>query len=98
MEVMNLVLLTQYFDSLKEIGTSENSNSIFMPHTPNALSDMTAQMRDALVQASPVTNQPQSAMTAQEVEPKNNDIKETVEEKIEKSDDKPAGYFNPENA
>ena len=29
---------------------------------------------------------------------KNNDIKETVEEKIEKSDDKPAGYFNPENA
>ena len=98
MEVMNLVLLTQYFDSLKEIGTSENSNSIFMPHTPNALSDMTAQMRDALVQASPVTNQPQSATPTQEVEPKNNDIKETVEEKIEKSDDKPAGYFNPENA
>ena len=50
MEVMNLVLLTQYFDSLKSIAQSDNSSSIFVPHSPGALSDFSTQMRDALLQ------------------------------------------------
>lgn len=52
MEVMNLVLLTQYFDSLKSIAQAPNTSSIFIPHTPSAMSDFSAQMRNALMQAS----------------------------------------------
>lgn len=50
MEVMNLVLLTQYFDSLKSIAQSDNSSSIFVPHSPGSLTDFSAQMRDAILQ------------------------------------------------
>jgi regulator of protease activity HflC (stomatin/prohibitin superfamily) len=52
LEVMNLVLLTQYFDSLKSIAQAPNTSSIFIPHTPSAMSDFSAQMRNALMQAS----------------------------------------------
>ena len=54
MEVMNLVLLTQYFDSLKSIAQSNNSSSIFIPHSPGALTDFSTQMRDALLHAGQV--------------------------------------------
>jgi hypothetical protein len=36
---MALVLMTQYFDTLKEIGASDRSNTIFMPNSPAAMSD-----------------------------------------------------------
>ena len=62
MEVMNLVLLTQYFDSLKSIAQSDNSSSIFVPHSPGALSDFSTQMRDALLQGRQVPEK-QSATT-----------------------------------
>ena len=35
-DVMILVLLTQYFDTLKDIGSSGHSNTILMPHSPGA--------------------------------------------------------------
>jgi regulator of protease activity HflC (stomatin/prohibitin superfamily) len=91
MEVMNLVLLTQYFDSLKEIGTSQNNSSIFMPHTPNALSDMTSQMRDALMQAN-------QASTMSKNNPLNESTKSNSkpESKPEsKPNESQKGYFNP---
>jgi regulator of protease activity HflC (stomatin/prohibitin superfamily) len=50
-EVMNLVLMTQYFDTLKDIGASSNSNSILVPHSPGALSDLSDQIRDAIITA-----------------------------------------------
>lgn len=54
-EVMNLVLLTQYFDTLKSIGSDGKNSSIFVPHTPGALTDISNQMRDAMLQAGVVT-------------------------------------------
>jgi len=36
-DVMNLVLMTQYFDTLKEIGASSRSNAILIPHSPGSL-------------------------------------------------------------
>jgi regulator of protease activity HflC (stomatin/prohibitin superfamily) len=53
-DVMNLVLLTQYFDTLKDIGQSSKSNTILIPHGPGALKDMSAQLRDALIVANEV--------------------------------------------
>jgi regulator of protease activity HflC (stomatin/prohibitin superfamily) len=53
-EVMNLVLMTQYFDTLKEIGMSGNSNTILIPHSPGGMDDLSAQMRDAIITANQV--------------------------------------------
>ncbi|MCP3679363.1 MAG: SPFH domain-containing protein [Gammaproteobacteria bacterium] len=55
-EVMNLVLLTQYFDTLKGIGSNSHSNTILIPHSPGGLSDLSAQMRNAIITANQVTN------------------------------------------
>ncbi|HKV24248.1 MAG TPA: SPFH domain-containing protein [Candidatus Acidoferrum sp.] len=48
-DVMQLVLLTQYFDTLKEIAANDRSNTILIPHTPNALGDLFSQIRNAIV-------------------------------------------------
>jgi regulator of protease activity HflC (stomatin/prohibitin superfamily) len=48
-DVMNLVLMTQYFDTLKEIGASSRSNTVLVPHSPGALPDLASQIRDALI-------------------------------------------------
>jgi regulator of protease activity HflC (stomatin/prohibitin superfamily) len=54
-DVMNLVLMTQYFDTLKEIGASSVSNTILIPHSPGALADLTSQMRNAMITADAMT-------------------------------------------
>lgn len=50
-DVMNLVMVTQYFDTLKDIGASSKASAVFIPHSPGAVADLTAQIRDALLQA-----------------------------------------------
>lgn len=53
-DVMNLVLMTQYFDTLKEIGASSQTNTILIPHSPGNLSDLASQMRNAMIAADQV--------------------------------------------
>ena len=48
-DAMAMVLLTQYFDMMKEVAGSNRSNTVMMPHTPNALSDLFAQFRNAII-------------------------------------------------
>lgn len=48
-DVMILVLLTQYFDTLKDIGASSHSNTVLMPHSPGALADYFDQIRNAII-------------------------------------------------
>lgn len=48
-DVMQLVLLTQYFDTLKEIGISSGSKVILMPHAPGGMTDITDQLRNAII-------------------------------------------------
>lgn len=50
-DVMNLVLMTQYFDMLKEIGASSRTNAILIPHSPGNLASLTEQMRTAMIEA-----------------------------------------------
>jgi regulator of protease activity HflC (stomatin/prohibitin superfamily) len=54
-DVMNLVLMTQYFDTLKEIGLSGKSNTILIPHSPGGMGDISEQMRNAIITANEVT-------------------------------------------
>lgn len=46
-EVMSLILVTQYFDTLKELG-SKGTNTVLLPHQPGAVNDIQAQIIAAL--------------------------------------------------
>lgn len=45
-EVMQFVLLTQYFDTLNNIGTKEGNNTIMVPHSPGGMKDFQQQIID----------------------------------------------------
>ncbi|KAL2464538.1 Hypersensitive-induced response protein 1 [Forsythia ovata] len=53
-DVMDMVLVTQYFDTMKEIGASSKSSAVFIPHGPGAVKDIAAQIREGLLQADSV--------------------------------------------
>ena len=43
-DVMALVLLTQYFDTLRDIGTRGGTNTLFLPNNPGAAADFQTQI------------------------------------------------------
>ena len=45
---MALVLLTQYFDTLKDIGTRAGNNTLFLPNNPGAANDFLTQILGGL--------------------------------------------------
>ncbi len=57
-DVMQLVLMTQYFDTLKEIAANDHSNTILIPHTPNTLTDIYSQIRDAIIAGNELSTHP----------------------------------------
>ena len=48
-DVMSLILIAQYFDTLKEMGKNGNMNSIMIPHSPSSLGDLQQQIREAII-------------------------------------------------
>ncbi|KAL2898572.1 Hypersensitive-induced response protein-like protein 1 [Bienertia sinuspersici] len=56
-DVMDMILITQYFDTMKEIGASSKSSAVFIPHGPGAVRDIATQIRDGLLQASSSSSQ-----------------------------------------
>src|SRR5579864_2372531 len=48
-DVMMLVLVTQYLDTMKEIGSQDKSNTIFLSHSPAAVGDLFHQMQEAIM-------------------------------------------------
>ncbi|MDR1890607.1 MAG: SPFH domain-containing protein [Puniceicoccales bacterium] len=46
--VMDMVMLIQYIDTLKEIGSHSNSNVVFVPHSPGNVQDINAQIRETI--------------------------------------------------
>lgn len=57
-DVMQLVLMTQYFDTLKDIAGNDHSNTVLIPHTPNTLTDLFSQIRNAIVAGTELSRQP----------------------------------------
>ena len=47
-EVMQLVLVTQYFDTLKSIGENDKTNTLFLSHTPGAVQSISEQIMESL--------------------------------------------------
>src|SRR5580698_9764563 len=54
-EVLKLVLMTQYFDTMKEIGVSAGSKVILMPHSPSGMTKLTEQIRSAIITGAEAT-------------------------------------------
>ena len=49
-DVMEMMMMTQYFDTMKEIGVSSGSNTIFVPSGPGAVGDAAAAVRNGIMQ------------------------------------------------
>lgn len=47
-EIMELLLVTQYFDMVKDVGMQSKNSTLFMSHSPAAISQVSAQLRQAL--------------------------------------------------
>lgn len=52
-DAMQMVLLTQHFDTLRDIGAHGKSNTVFVPHGPAAVGDLTQQLLMALAGGDP---------------------------------------------
>jgi regulator of protease activity HflC (stomatin/prohibitin superfamily) len=65
-EVMALVLLTQYFDTLRDIGTRGGTNTLFLPNSPGSANDFQTQilagLRGSVLPAAPGPNAPRAVM------------------------------------
>lgn len=55
-DTMNLALITQYFDTLKEIGANSKSTTILLPHSPGGLKDIAAQLQKSIITGNLVAN------------------------------------------
>lgn len=53
-DVMNLVMMTQYFDTIKELGLSGKNSTILIPHGPSGMNDISDQIREAMITADQV--------------------------------------------
>lgn len=50
-EVIEMMMITQYFDMLKEIGCQSKTATVFTNHAPSAVSDVGAQLRRGFLEA-----------------------------------------------
>ena len=50
-DVMQLVMVTQYFDTLKSIGENDKTNTLFLSHSPGAVKDVSEQIMESMVVA-----------------------------------------------
>jgi regulator of protease activity HflC (stomatin/prohibitin superfamily) len=48
-DVMQLVLITQYFDTLKSIGESDKTNTLFVSHSPGTVKDISDQLLQSML-------------------------------------------------
>ena len=49
-DVMEMMMMTQYFDTMKEVGTQGGNSTIFVPSGPAAVADASAAIRSGLMQ------------------------------------------------
>lgn len=48
-EAMKTLLLTQYFDTMKSIGTSDNAKTVFLPHSPGGMAGLMQEIAQAVM-------------------------------------------------
>lgn len=50
-EVMDLIMITQYFDTIKDLGNASKNTTVFIPHGPGHVRDIGEQIRNGLMEA-----------------------------------------------
>jgi len=56
MDVMTLILMTQYFDMLKDMSMHSKMSTILLPHSPAGLGDLYQQIRETIITSDQITN------------------------------------------
>lgn len=50
-DVIEMMMITQYFDMLKDIGMNSSGGTIFLPHSPGNVADVSSEIRNGFMQA-----------------------------------------------
>src|SRR6516225_3072870 len=57
-DVMQLVMITQYFDTIKSIGEMDKTNTLFLSHSPAAVRDISEQIMQSMLVADRAKGKP----------------------------------------
>ena len=68
-DILNLILMTQYFDMLKEVGAASRSNTILLPHSPGGLQAVMDQLRDSIMVGNAATQEERPSVKAETMVP-----------------------------
>lgn len=55
-DAMTLIMMAQYFDTIKDLGLHSNQNTILIPHSPSSMNDLFDQMRNAIITGNKVSD------------------------------------------
>lgn len=55
-KISELLLITQYFETLRDIAASSKAQTVFLPHSASAVADVAGQIRNGILQAAPGQN------------------------------------------
>lgn len=61
-DVMNLVLVTQYYDALKEIGATNKSSTLLLPSTPDGMKGFANLLREGMISGGLATKDVQDSL------------------------------------
>merc|ERR1712187_871539 len=50
-KVSELLLITQYFETLRDIAANSKAQTVFLPHSAGAVADVASQVRNGIMQA-----------------------------------------------
>merc|ERR1719476_1055323 len=50
-KISKLLLITQYFETLRDIAAQSKAQTVFLPHSASAVSDVASQIRNGVMQA-----------------------------------------------
>ncbi|CAG7880260.1 hypothetical protein BRARA_C01469 [Brassica rapa] len=50
-DIMDLIMITQYFDTMRDLGSSSKNTTVFLPHGPGHVRDISDQIRNGLMEA-----------------------------------------------
>jgi len=51
-KISELLLITQYFETLRDIAANSKAQTVFLPHSASAVADVSAQIRNGIMPAS----------------------------------------------
>lgn len=57
-DAMTLIMMSQYFDMLKDLGLHSSQNTILIPHSPSSMNDLFDQMRNAIITGNQAVEKP----------------------------------------